>query len=271
MGFFNRKRKHQAAEDVAATDVSAEKPTYERSESDPADHVGNGILLHPPIPYRKRIGDDGFTTLLATGIVNPFGPTLNVVGVDGDIDAEQPLPVIRMMLNPVVQKFEQVGTALLDSNKMEAHEFSDLIPVIADGSCPTLLLPPSLLDQGQALAVHAELFTAFADGSTVLDGVRRNPGDPWTRVQESVDAAMNLFKTYPDVPAERSLTPDEATELAEYLLNPDNVTLELQAFLTAWKGAIDFAGTAEADGTLSFEGFALYLAMVAGTCDVPGL
>jgi hypothetical protein len=241
----------------------SESPTGEQSTVTP---------INPPVEYRGSIAEEGFTTLLATGIINPFGPTLTVLAIEGDTRSGLESPVLRLVLNPFLQDFQQVGIARQGDTWSLESQLPPLFPLYAEESCPTLLMHSPLLGHEQAVAVFTELLATVKDGASVLEGVRRHPGDPGNRVQEQMNglsAALQASLTGQET--DRRLTTEEARELAENLLNPHNLLAETKAFLYAWKGSIEFQGSgAMAEDALSFDNFARWFAIVATSCRLPG-
>jgi hypothetical protein len=228
--------------------------------------------INPPVEYRGSIAEEGFTPLLATGIVNPFGPTLTVLAVEGDTPSRRERPVLRLVFNPFLQNFEQVGVARQGDTRSLESQLPPFFPLYAEESCPTLLMHSPVLGHEQAVTVFADLLATVRDGESVLRGVRRHPGDPMNRVQEQMDeltaaleASLSVHET------DRKLTDTEARELAMNLLNPDNQFAETKAFLYAWKGSIEFQGNgAMAANAFSFDNFAPWFASVATSCRLLG-
>ncbi len=215
----------------------------------------------------RTIGEQPMTTLLAVGIVNPMGPTLNALAVEGRTDSDRALPVLRLMLNPFMQEVTKIGVARLDRvNNLVAEMQPLLFPEF--GSCPTLLVPSALLSSEDAVKLYSMLLSRFDDGLSVLQSVRRFPSDPWKRVKNEVAKS----DTQPASAGSRRLTEDEATELATAQLAPKNLAAELSAFLFAWRGAIQFqtdAGSPLAKTALQFDDFVEVFARLAATCELP--
>lgn len=221
----------------------------------------------------ESIGAEGLTTLLAGGIVNPFGPTLNVLAADG---IEGPdLPVVFLMLNAFSQQCQVVGRATIGDGWIPP-QFAVRYFAERCGGRPTLLLPSLRVAHAEAVSLYSRFLQLLPDGGDVLTEVKRFPGDPWNRIQKAVDgiaARLEAPKAGRDEPHEpKPLTPSEAEELAETLLEPANLRAEMRAFLYAWNGSIAFQGDGGlADAALSVESFFEILAVVAGSCRIPGV
>lgn len=185
-----------------------------------------------------RIGQNGLSTLLCGGIINPFGPTLNAIALDGPFEAGKELPIVYMNLNPFSQEAKEVGIAQIGETWNPAV---DLLPFFSMmfGSCPTLLLPSSLLDSDEAVAIYSLFLATFDDGLSQLKKVPNFPGDPWNRIQQDVngleDVAQRIRSRRDPVDDKPKLNAEEARELAENLLNPKNLKLEIQAFFSHGK------------------------------------
>lgn len=235
------------------------------------------VLHLSPSPRKvssRNVGQGGMLTLLATGIVNPFGPTLNALMVDGDPELGRELPVLRLMLNPFVQEIEHVGEAKIGESWNLAGDLPPFFSSIA-GSCPTILMPSAMLDEAAALALCAEFLQVFDDGFELREKVGRHPGDPFSRVQEDVEGLgdiLSQFQAGAELDeAKRRLTPEEARHLAAILLDHENLKKELGAFFYAWKGSIDFQSGSLASEALSLEDFTGWFSMIVPSCRMPEL
>jgi hypothetical protein len=233
-------------------------------------------------------GEEGLKTLFAWGIVNPFGPTLTVVATDGILYAPgRKLPIVYLMLNPFQQEVQIVGEASIGQTWNSMH---DLVPLfdVRLGSCPTLLLPSAYREGDKDVEFYANFLSRFGDGSTVLEKVRRFPGDPWKRVKEDADDARGIMVNGIEamrkglqprsetVRSGRRLSLDEARELASNLLQPTNLKTELQAFLYAWKGSIEYLesqggkiGESFASSALPLTEFMKIFTLLLVSCKLP--
>lgn len=218
------------------------------------------------------IGQDGMFTLLATGIVNPFGPTLNVLAIDGDPEPGRQLPVIRVLLNPFTQEAETIGLARIGGTWDLASGLPRFFDSIA-GSCPTVLMPSAMLDDDEAISLCSEFLQVFDDAFGVLERVRRFPGDPWNRIEKEVGGLGDVLRQAElgeeTGSQQRALTEGEARELATNLLEEENLKQELAAFFYAWSGSIEFQSGSLAKNALALEGFAGYFSVIAPSCRVP--
>jgi hypothetical protein len=213
------------------------------------------------------------TTLLAGGIVNPFGPTLTALVVDGEFSPGPERPVVLLTLNPFSQSASEVGVVEVGETWIPPRHLAPFFDV-GFGSCPTLLLPSALLDAEEATEVHARFLRRFSDGYTTLQKVRAFPGDPFARVQHDVDASVSVLRRARKpgtAPAEaRALTAAESKELATALLDPASIRKELQAFFFAWKGAIEFQGAGSMTSrAMSLDAFSRAFALLALSCTLP--
>lgn len=223
----------------------------------------------------KNTGKQGLTVLFGGGIVNPFGPTLNLLATDGLFDESAgkggTLQILHIVLNPFTQECQTVGHVTVGESW---HPFADLTPFFdfIFGSCPTLLLPPGYFEPDEGISFYARFLARFSDGKDVLNLVREYPGDPWSRVSKQMAEIPSSLKRSSQE-SSVALTEDEATELATALLQPENVTAELQAFLYAWKGSIDYqrkeGSSGFADTAMQLNDFLHLLAVISYSC--PGL
>ena len=212
MAFWRKRVKEEQAE-VRTTSDGTPQLSAESLPDTPT-------VLQAVTPSRLRakdIGRSGTVTLLATGIVNPFGPTLNVLAVDGEPTLGAQLPVLRLLLNPFTQEAEQVGLAKIGRTWNLATDLPPFYSCIA-GSCPTVLLVSAMLDDEEAVALCSGFLQIFRDGPEVLEKIRRFPGDPWNRIQGDVDGLGDVLGEAElgeeSAVVARTLTPEESIELA---------------------------------------------------------
>jgi hypothetical protein len=216
-----------------------------------------------PIPLRT-IASKPATALLVGGIVNPAGPTLNVVMAHGLWEPGATLPVIQLMLNPVSQAVQTVGEIFVTETWLPSRIIAELFR-LPFGSCPSLLLPSMFLEHDGAVILHAEFLKGFADARRVLEDVRAYYGNPWDRVSMEMDRGYaNLNK--PRVGKE-PLNESEATELSALLLSERHLVPELQALTFAWKGSIEHFARGLA--TLGFDDFVEIFNHLTVHCRVP--
>lgn len=230
-------------------------------------------LLSEPIPTSlTEVGEKGFTTLIAGGIVNPFGPTLNVLTVDGHFrTAVGRLRVLLIALNPFLQSCHTVGHVEMGDVWSPPDDLEPFRACLPFRACPTLLIPSTFMTVEVARDFYATFLATFHDAAEVLDRVRQYPGDPWRRIVRT--ELMFHAERSGDLPvARRHLDHTEAVELARTQLAPEYVRSELVAFLDAWEGAIQFqSGDTLAPATMPVEEFVALFAQLCATCHLPFL
>jgi len=173
-----------------------------------------------------------FHVMLGGGIVNPFGPTLTVVGFEGMRDSSE-FAIVQIMLNPFSRWVREVGTATVGKTISIESVYMPLFD-LEWGSCPSLLLAPTAIKPEFTVNVYKYFLASLENGQHLLKGVRRNPGDPFERIAVDMQSVRVKGSRIQD----GRLTEDEAEELANNLLEPRNNEQELKAFLGAWDGAI---------------------------------
>jgi hypothetical protein len=183
------------------------------------------------------------TTYFAMGIVNPMGPTLNLLASDGVRSPGSNSRMYQVMLNPFSQSCQEVGTVTIGQRwtpPVDLNPFFDL----EWGCCPTFLIPSAIYDSETGEHVFAELLQHFEDGKQTLSQVRKYVGDPWKRVQGEMDSTFSklLRKISPKGTDEASgpLDWNQALELAKIQLDPANLLEEFRAFTFAWEGSLNF-------------------------------
>lgn len=210
------------------------------------------------------------TPLLVTGIVNPFGPTLDAVVVADHARSGTSLPVIRLMLNPFAQDAHVVGECVMGQKDGVASVIPGLfdLPYV---SCPSLLLPNADLDEKNAISLHAEFLRRFEDAIDLLEQIRRHFGNPRDRVSADMDGALaqlsNSETEQPDGREGRFLTLEQAKALAMLLLSEQHAKRELMAFFQAWKGSLKHGPTGL--NTMDFDTFLTVFEHLTASCRLP--
>ena len=231
-------------------------------------------LLSDAVPTSlTEVGQSGFTTLIAAGVVNPFGPTLTVLTADGHFPkATGRVPVLLIALNPFTQTCRTVGHVEIGDLWSPLEDLDPFLTSLPFGACPTLLIPSIFMNPEVTRTLFARFLTTFEYGAEVLAKVRRYPDDPWRRNLAGLDGPFTIGHTA-EHPVERGrLADSEALELATTLLTPDHVRTELVAFLDAWEAAVQFQ-SAEHKGPAAMpaEDFVERLAQLCATCHLPFL
>lgn len=201
------------------------------------------LEIHPfPETWsREKVLATPLLTLLAAGILNPFGPTLSAVVLAGRKRNGARLKVLSLMLHPVEQEFHEVGEVV--HGRWEAESLVRASFRWITGGCPSLLLPSSVLKAEQVVPLHAELLQQFPDARSLGASIRKFPGRPWDRVRADLESAIEKTMTgdWQDESDEKPLNRQEALELARMLLDPAFLEAELRAFFEMWNGACGFA------------------------------
>lgn len=223
----------------------------------------------------ESLGAKVVTTLVAGGIVNPFGPTLTALLAEGTWEDGAEVTICHLMLNPFSQALHEVGTAWIGA---EWTPDADLQPFfeLRFGDCPSLLMPSGvLIDSGSFLGTYAAFLGSFEAGFTTLEAVRRFPGNPRGRVQEQIDVGEQMIGAFlqaggvpvADPRNRRPLTELEAAELAYLLLEPACVRQEMEAFAHAWNQAIRFqGGTPMGQEAMPLGELSRYFDILAASC-----
>jgi hypothetical protein len=173
----------------------------------------------------------------ATGIVNPFGPTLTVVAAVGVADLGKEIPVVEIMLNPFRQEVLQIGTMLVGT---EWHPEDDLAPLIERdyGGCPTLVLVTNKVSQSTRIDLTRQIFESYGSKiKSVAKAVETHLGDPWARVDREIRGS--------DFDIDDVSVHDTAMNLASLVLSVEHIVPELQAMLAAWQGSIEKTGVSD--------------------------
>ena len=183
-------------------------------------------LLSDAVPTSlTEVGRSGFTTLIAGGVVNPFGPTLTVLTADGHFPkAAGRVPILLIALNPFAQTCHTVGHVEIGDLWSPLEDLDPFLTALPFGACPTLLIPSTFMNPEVTRALFARFLTTFDDGAEVLAKVRRYPADPWSRNLAGLEARSTT--AHAEGPLDpRRLHDAEALELATTLLRPNSLNI----------------------------------------------
>jgi hypothetical protein len=208
-------------------------------------------------------------TFIGCGIVNPMGPTLNLLAADRVGQSGEQSNLYRLMLNPFTQTCDRVGTVAFGD---EWSPSNDLAPFFGPdwGTCPALLLPPGFCSSDTLHDLFQAFLQTFSDGDEAWRNVKAHPGDPWSRVKEEMSDATSMIQRLRKTlggTTPRPLTHEEAGDMARLQLNPTNLSEELKAFLFAWNGAQQFTGLKG----MPQKDFIHILIKFGMTCRIPGI
>jgi len=84
------------------------------------------LFDEPTLLSLDDLDGSALDVFFATGIVNPFGPTLSVVAAAGEPAGGRELPVAEIMLNPFTQQVLQIGKMLVGSEWTPADDLKPL-------------------------------------------------------------------------------------------------------------------------------------------------
>jgi hypothetical protein len=217
------------------------------------------------------------STLLCGGIVNPFGPTLNVLAALGEFERDRTLPLVYLMLNPFVSWAQEIGRCIIGKTWTPVRDWEPLLSLDL-GSCPSFVLPSVLLQEAEAIAIHAIWLQRARDARAVWNSIKAHAGNPWTRVNADVANAAEKYvepmlrgDSLPEAPPDVPIEYEEALKFSEYVLSPGHMETELQALSGAWKHAIDLQRNAgnRLPVIMDVEAFTTWLGAIARTCRFP--
>ena len=211
--------------------------------NDDKEMSSTDIFASPqPLDFDCLCGD--MVVLLGGGIVNPFGPTLQLTAALGKWDAGTDMPVVRAMLNPFQQEVNGIGTLRLRDRLDPVETLLSFMPA-NPGGCPTaLLVSPLLYKRPRDVIAVVGTYLALCDSSALtLDGVKLFPGDPRARVRHAIDGATKTMASQRSdestaVPEPRKLTAEEGVELAKLQLTRDHWVEEWRGFVACWRESI---------------------------------
>lgn len=162
-----------------------------------------------------------------TGIVNPYGPTLNVLATVGK---SQSRPLIHAMLNPFSCEVRQVGT-FTDGDRWFPDQVFPTLFQFLSGSCPTLVLTTKELDADTRSRLTENLFSNFHDAEHILERVRKFFANPMDRVSQAIGI---------EVPSPNAAPVEiQNADWSAMVSDTRHVWPEFRAFMVAWDGSIN--------------------------------
>jgi len=214
-------------------------------------------------------------TIFAGGIVNPMGPTLSVLALDGKAVIGAHLPILHISLNPFSSFVKEIGVVKCGEEWINTES---ILPLLSNnfGSCPTLLLPSRIFSSEiEIKSLYAKFIESFDDASSTLKQIKKFPGDPMNRVQDEMDNIVGSVNIDDTEVRDSKIELSKALEFVDIQTNSENLKSELKAFLYAWNGSINFQTENGAEtltafpSILSGEEFIEYLSIIAESCDLP--
>ena len=175
------------------------------------------------------------------------------------------------MLIPFRQAAHRVGRATITDAWNLVDDCDSLVRSCRLRGCPTLIFPGAGLEDSEAREIHSRWLCGFGDASHRWKMIQQHPCDPWTRIDEEIRdgfAALDPKKaqTYPV----SSLSKPDALKFAGFLLSDEHTLPELQAFMAAWKGSINFqSDSGDAQSAMPLEAFHAWLSLIVATCRLP--
>ena len=201
------------------------------------------------VPAFKELGDlSKYRTILSYGIVNPFGPTLNFLITYGDLQNLNSLPVYLLQLHPFSPEIVKKWTLSKESNakQIPIDDISDDLCNMG-GSCPTLFIPGTILSAGDEGIVLARIVASKEGGVKTFENCKRFPAKAFDRVTYEIEhSGHQLLERQVGMPSSFNsdkLSKEEAREFVLFQSRPEYVKSEFDAFLLAYKGAIEHVPT----------------------------
>jgi len=171
----------------------------------------------------------------ALGIVNPHGPTLSFVAAVGSGEIGQRLPVVNVMLNPFLQRVDQVGWYTVANKWTPRRDLSELIG-LGFGDCPTMVMVNKEIPETERLNFIAEILSQFpAQVMGVEASIENFFGNPTDRVSAAMAGRL------PESDGTQSVAL-AANKAAAYMVDPQHFWPELSALFYAWDGSINLSG-----------------------------
>jgi Flotillin len=136
---------------------------------------------------------DGIKFVQVDGLTRPHAANgASAPGGNGSL-AEQAVaaaPAYRAQ-SPIIDGLhKEIGIS--GSSWQPVHDFEPLFGLEL-GGCPSLVLPSCLLEEHEAIAIHARWLAGFRGMRDTWRFIKKYPSDPWTRVNESVNFGFERY------------------------------------------------------------------------------
>jgi len=213
------------------------------------------------------------TTLLVSGIVNPFGPTMNAVVAVGPFKVSSMVGIVHLTLNPFQQTILKVADLII-GQKLNTGETIRKFFDLNFGGCPSIVLLSKRVKAEKKNELIADFLATFVDGKESFKHIKEYFGNPWDRVSKEMNQAFEppkkpsfFGKLFSGSKKQTNLGTDELIEFAELLNSPEHIEPELKAFFYGWSGSIEHIAPGLA--TLKSEAMQHIFFNLALTLDLP--
>ena len=191
---------------------------------------------------------EDYDVLFATGIVNPNGPTVNVVYYDYDPDTHS-AKLICVNIHPTSDSIREVGSAIW-SGSGRVLEYIEFYSDFFNGSMPSLFI------KGKFYSEHLfngiiEKYITNCDGSLrTYRFMKEYEGKPFKRVTAEINSALDLFSKEKQVKKQsffqrifgsepKNIEKIDVDDFIKILTKEKNVFPEIQALFMAYNGSIE--------------------------------
>ena len=166
------------------------------------------VLSEPIVTSLKTVGKRGFTTLIAGGFVDAFGPTLNVLALDGQFQSDQTrIPILRLVLNPFSQSCHIIGYACVGDVWAPLDDLAPFLSSLTFRSRPTLLIPSIVLPPEVTETLYSQFLVTFGSGPHALAKLLLMPEQTRTALLAFVEAWDGAIQFQYGLSTSRTLMP----------------------------------------------------------------
>ena len=206
-------------------------------------YCGINGLLDEPIKLNNEFFKLGKkTALLSWGIFNPFGPTLNIIGISKDDNKKCELIWFRNF-NPFSQGYWLLAQCdnEYEMNMLELME--DIFNQNGNNECVIYKTVPTFILHWSELHLPLDDFPSLfwiiyqhtkVDLQTNIKNIKKTMNKPWDRATIELKSALKNTE-------QEEIIPDQNvfTEWLDIILSSEYTGKELSAFIEAWSGAIE--------------------------------
>lgn len=177
-----------------------------------------------------------YDLVLGYGIVNPFGPTLNLLAMDNSWmeRGRSKTDVVLLQCHPFspeILKRWQISTKKGDFSSEITRVIDDIL--LIDSGCPTLLIPGVVLTKESCSQIFRRIVKDKRSGLHLYNQCSKFRANAFDRITEEV---MAMLKEDPPEP----MGNDVAKEYVSMQMDKECMQSEMNAFWTAYDGAIGY-------------------------------
>ena len=189
----------------------------------------------------KELGDiSAYRAITTYGIVNPFGPTMNILATLSNWRNKSSLPVYLLQLHPFSPEILKKWTLPMEE-QAHVETINNILDEVCDmrGGCPTFLYPGSLWSEDDSYMMLVKIVMGKEGGVETAELCRRFRANAFARVTYEIASSGQKLQERKEGKWDNSkLSGDEAKEFVLFQTQDKSMRSEFEAFRMAYNGAI---------------------------------